>query len=269
MFERPPGHIAAPHARRAKPPADAGCGRDDDGRIVAQARAARPAQAPRATEQDVSSAIQNADILGWAQEMFPGGDLKSRAQRLRPYICPFELIVERVPQGARLLDVGCGPGLLLGLLAMSGKLESGIGFDSDAAAIDLARKTAGSARGGERLRFERIGVEDAWPEGDIDAVAMVDVMHHVPPSARGRILELIAERLPSGGTFIYKDMVRTPLWQAWGNRLHDLVLAQDWISYEPMDRVVAACAELGLRQTSYDRFSRYWYGHEMAVFRKD
>ncbi len=61
-------------------------------------------------------------------------------QSLRPFICPFDALVDVVPQGSRLLDIGCGAGLFLALLAHTGRLAEGIGYDIDAKSLDVARR---------------------------------------------------------------------------------------------------------------------------------
>ncbi len=203
-----------------------------------------------------------------AARLFPGRDFKSTAQRLRPHICPFDALVERVPEGARVLDVGCGAGLFLGLLAMSGRLHEGVGFDADDAAIARAEAMAKAAGLQATLDLRAIGVDAPWPEGPFDVVSMIDVMHHVPRASRPGIYDAVATRLRSGGLFVYKDMVDAPAWKALGNRFHDLVLARDWIAYEPVEAVEAACAERGLSLVSAQDETRLWYGHELRVFMK-
>jgi ribosomal protein L11 methylase PrmA len=63
-------------------------------------------------------------------------------QRYRPYIFPFHLSLYHIPHGASVLDVGCGPGLFLLLLAKLGRIQSGVGFDIDHAAIQAAEEAA-------------------------------------------------------------------------------------------------------------------------------
>ena len=99
--------------------------------------------------------------------------------RLRPWICPFERLVGLVPEGARVLDVGCGNGLLLGLLASEGRIASGIGLDADARAIIAAERMRARLPDPARLEFRCQDAHAEWPAGPFDVVSLVDVLHHV------------------------------------------------------------------------------------------
>ena len=50
-------------------------------------------------------------------------------QMLRPYICPFHILIELIPPEANILDVGCGAGLFILALARLGRIQSAVGFD--------------------------------------------------------------------------------------------------------------------------------------------
>jgi 2-polyprenyl-3-methyl-5-hydroxy-6-metoxy-1,4-benzoquinol methylase len=45
-------------------------------------------------------------------------------QVLRPYICPFHILIDLIPSEANILDVACGAGLFISLLARLGRIES-------------------------------------------------------------------------------------------------------------------------------------------------
>ena len=71
-----------------------------------------------------------------------------------------------------------------------------------------------------------------------------------------------------GGIFLYKDMVGRPFWRALANRMHDLVLARQWIHYVPIARIDGWAKDEGLTVERAGRTDRWWYGHELRVFRK-
>jgi len=210
-----------------------------------------------------TTTVSAAHLSAVAAKLFPGGPL---IQRLRPYICPFEQLLPFVPPGASVLDVGCGAGLFLGLLAAEGRLGAGVGFDSAPAAIARAQRMR--ERLGAPLEFHRLDAAARWPDGEFDVVSIVDVMHHVPPAAQRRVFLAAAARVRAGGTLLYKDMARAPAWRAWANRLHDLVMARAWIHYAPIEDVERWALEAGLALAHAGAYNRYWYAHELRVFRR-
>ncbi|MBL0871028.1 MAG: class I SAM-dependent methyltransferase [Phycisphaerales bacterium] len=202
-------------------------------------------------------------------------------QVYRPRICPFERLLPWVPKGSEILDVGCGGGLWLHLLARLGVIRSGVGFDSSHEAIALANgalntgwKPDQPAEHRPGLRFEHLDVRADWPapgagaSGGFDVVSIIDVMHHVPRVAQRSVIERAAHRLRPGGVLIYKDMCRRPIWRATMNRLHDLVMAKQWINYCPIEEVEAWAGQMGLVRRHASTHNRLWYGHELRVFVK-
>lgn len=236
-------------------------------------------QAKRAKDAEVSSAGAISSVI---RGVYPTGPRLFRLlQVYRPWICPFEKLLPWVPVGSEVLDVGCGGGLWLHLLARLGVIRAGVGFDAARGAIDLANGALNSGwrtdqltEGRARLRFEHLDVRADWPASELaasagfDVVSIVDVMHHVPRDAQRSVIERAVGRLRPGGVLIYKDMCRRPVWRATMNRLHDLVMAKQWICYCPVEDVEAWAGQMGLRLQHGATHNRLWYGHELRVFVK-
>jgi len=202
-----------------------------------------------------------------AHALYPAGWPRMRL-RLRLIVCPFESVLEHVPAGSRrVLDAGCGGGLFLGLLAASGRIEHGVGFDPGAGAIAAARAMAGRVPEA-KLAFEIGRVEDPWPVGPFDVVSMIDVLHHVTPGHQRSAIERGLERVGPGGRMVYKDMCTRPRWRELANRGHDLLAARQWIHTVPLSDVVGWAREAGFEATHTARLDRLWYGHDLAVFER-
>jgi 2-polyprenyl-3-methyl-5-hydroxy-6-metoxy-1,4-benzoquinol methylase len=197
------------------------------------------------------------------------GGLSAKLQTYRPFICPFEEILPLVPQGARVLDVGCGAGLFLGLLAYGGRLSEGVGFDASAPAIELAQSMRTRLPDPEAVQFLRLDARAEWPAGEFDVLSFIDVLHHVPVPAQLDVLTLAIGKLRPGGLLLYKDMVDTPRWRALANSAHDLLMVREWVHYLPIEKVDAHMASRGMTRVGEGSANRYWYGHEWRVYRRD
>lgn len=197
-----------------------------------------------------------------------GGPFQQFLLKGRPYICPFHVLMDCVPPGSRLLDVGCGSGLLLNLLALRKRVTGGIGFDSSLRAIGIANDALKEIRPNPGIEFLGVAVEARWPDGTYDVVSMIDVMHHINPSQQHAAIEQAAAKVAPGGLFLYKDIGSRPLWRAWANRLHDLVLARQWIHYVASDQIVRWAGSAGLQLIRSETINMLWYGHQLLVFRR-
>jgi 2-polyprenyl-3-methyl-5-hydroxy-6-metoxy-1,4-benzoquinol methylase len=204
-----------------------------------------------------------------AREIYIEGPWATRQlQYWRPFICPFDLVVEEVPDGSVVLDVGCGGGLLLGALASLGRIRGGVGFDYSDDAIRVAQAMAGALPAGCDLQFHHVSALDRWPEGTFSAVTLIDVMHHVPPASQHDVFRTAARHLKPGARLIYKDIAPRPRWRAYANTLHDLLLARQWVHYVDMSQILDWAHEEGLVPVRSYTANRLWYGHHFAVFQR-
>jgi SAM-dependent methyltransferase len=119
-----------------------------------------------------------------------------------------------IPDGARLIDLGCGQGLLFALLVAAreavarGEWPAGwppaprpasmTGFDAAAHAIASARAALGA-----HARLERADLRDvSLPAAD--AIALIDVLHYVDAAAQDAALARCAEALHEGGVLLVR-----------------------------------------------------------------
>jgi 2-polyprenyl-3-methyl-5-hydroxy-6-metoxy-1,4-benzoquinol methylase len=206
-------------------------------------------------------------LAGLASELYaaePSAKIRL-SQRYRPYICPFDQVIAQVPESARVLDVGCGSGLFLLLLAKLGRIEAGHGFDVSAPAISAARNAAARQALTATLSFEERPVEAGIPEVHHSVVTVLDVIHHIPPPHQQAFVAALCAATPAGGRLIIKDMVHRPIWRATANRLHDLVMARQWVHHLQPGIVADWCLQNGMRLVHQTSANTLWYGHWMLV----
>jgi hypothetical protein len=63
-------------------------------------------------------------------------------------------------------------------------------------------------------------------------------------------------------------MSDSPWYCAGANRLHDLVVAREWIHYVPVVVIERWAAGLRLELQTAASFRMLWYQHDLRVFRK-
>jgi 2-polyprenyl-3-methyl-5-hydroxy-6-metoxy-1,4-benzoquinol methylase len=222
---------------------------------------------PDSTQPLAEKVLTPRDLSRIARQVFRGGRTLLRTlQHYRPYICPFGELLEFVPRGSSILDVGCGGGLWLALLRETGRISRGVGFDSSAKAIELAR-TLEPGRGTAALEFSELPAQADWPGGPFDVVSIIDVLHHVPRDVGPELFRRAAARLKPGGILLYKDMYPGS-WRSLCNRLHDLVLARQLINLVPTPRVIGWAKDAGFELKKSATFEMWWYGHVLCVFEK-
>lgn len=187
--------------------------------------------------------------------------------RHRATIAPIADVLNVVPLGCRVLDVGCGNGLLLNVLAEAGQIGPSVGVDISAATIIVAEQAAALLPDKDRPQYFARPPETLLPDELFDVVLIIDVMHHVPPALQATFLQQVGQRVRPGGLLIYKDMCRRPLWRAATNRLHDLVVARQWVRYFPVEQVGPTLGAEFEFVLSIDR-RMFWYGHEQRNFRR-
>jgi 2-polyprenyl-3-methyl-5-hydroxy-6-metoxy-1,4-benzoquinol methylase len=191
-------------------------------------------------------------------------------QSYRPYICPFDSLINCV-KGETMLDIGCGGGLFLNLLAYFNKIKIGVGYDISQKQIDLAKQTFNSQKiiGGVDLQFIVQSKHDEIPESLYDVVSLIDVIHHIPSDKQIIFLSNAISRVKPGGIFIYKDMSTKPMFYALINRIHDLILAKQWIHYLSLEKVLEVFNKEGFSLIQSEDILKGCYHHNLLVFKKN
>lgn len=106
-------------------------------------------------------------------------------------------------QGLKLLDIGCGAGLVAEPLARLGFSVSGI----DLAADNIAVAKNHSEKQGLVIDYQAVAIETLPDQPAYDAITLLEVVEHVPDV--GAMIKEAARRLKSGGMLIASTLNRT------------------------------------------------------------
>jgi 2-polyprenyl-6-hydroxyphenyl methylase/3-demethylubiquinone-9 3-methyltransferase len=144
--------------------------------------------------------------------VFDGLPLRERLfVRGRLATAPLEALAAR-SEGARLLDVGCGHGVLVALLAAGSPARNVVGIDPDARKIDWARASVGRLPNVE-LRACTIEELAAERPGEFDTVLVADVLYLLSAAAWRPFLAAARALLRPGGRLVLKEAEDDGSWR--------------------------------------------------------
>jgi 2-polyprenyl-3-methyl-5-hydroxy-6-metoxy-1,4-benzoquinol methylase len=128
--------------------------------------------------------------------------VRGKLRRDHIYATAWELLRS---SASPILDVGCGVGLLAFYLRERACRQPVLGLDVDARKIRYGAKIAAGHYRDVDLRFHDVGKTVPDFSGNI---ALVDVLHYLPPAKQTALLARLAERVEPGGMLIIRDCPR-------------------------------------------------------------
>lgn len=158
--------------------------------------------------KDLENLYQKA---GWKEKLY----LKARWR-----LCPFEEIEKYLPLKGKIIDFGCGYGILANFLALKSGEREVIGIDSSPKRIEVAKLSVGDRK---NLQFLNQDIRDITLEF-CDGVVMTDFLHHISPAISRDVLKLIYRKLNSQGKLVIQDVDKLPRWKYFITLLIDRLL---------------------------------------------
>ena len=137
---------------------------------------------------------------------FRDATLATRAHvTIRWLTCPFPAVEAAVPRTGRVLDYGCGHGLLSLYLAARSPARRVTGVDLDPRKLRAARRAAARAD----VTFAQ-AESGTVPPGPWDAIVVVDVLYLLSLDEQERLLHTQARTLAPGGRLVVKELAHHP-----------------------------------------------------------
>jgi len=154
-----------------------------------------------------------------------------------------EGLQEVMEAGAKLLDVGCGWGVLMSKLAQTYKNSSFVGVDPDENGIKEARRIFKESGVEDRVSAECLGVESVDYNEEFDAATMMIVLHEIYSEVRFKALENVYQALKKGGKLIIWDHAFPSKIEDFRNPLYEYGVVDEW--YEvPFGTIHQTAAEV-------------------------
>lgn len=142
--------------------------------------------------------------------------------QLRSLILPSVALSSALPKEGKIIDLGCGQGLLSTYIA-SVKTRNVIGVDLDSSRIPKNKL--------KNLRFVNADIRSFNLEGASGAV-LSDVLHHLSKKDQRKILENISKTIKKGGVLAIKEIDTGEFFRSKLSRFWDFILyPKDKIEY--------------------------------------
>ncbi len=127
--------------------------------------------------------------------------------KIRWKLTVFEELEGFVPKEGRIIDIGCGTGLLANYLALTGPEREVIGFDISKRRIEIAEKSVGKNL--KNVKFYLGDVRD-FNYGKFDCIIMTDFLHHISYELQESLLKRIKNLLKNGSLTIIQEIDLKP-----------------------------------------------------------
>ncbi|MGE0631971.1 MAG: class I SAM-dependent methyltransferase, partial [Pseudobdellovibrionaceae bacterium] len=127
----------------------------------------------------------------------------------------FDEVVTRIPDGSRVLDVGCGPGSFIYRLLSQKKNCRAVGADLANGQIEFARENVGSKFSSDSVQF--VSLDDGkLPEKlmnkQFDFATCIEVIEHIHPFYALQMLEQMKRAIRPNGRVILTTPNYRSLW---------------------------------------------------------
>jgi 2-polyprenyl-3-methyl-5-hydroxy-6-metoxy-1,4-benzoquinol methylase len=173
-----------------------------------------------------------------------------------------------LPDEGRILDLGCGIGLLSAYLALVAPRRRMVGVEPNAPKIEIAKAAARVL--GIANEYVAGTIESSGVAGPFDGIVTSDVLHHVPKDRQIPLLAHLASLLAPGGVLVIKDVTTRPLYKHFFAYLTDIVMAgpREPFSFRHHDEWARLLREAGFRVEVSHLRDPLPYAHVLFVARK-
>ncbi len=126
----------------------------------------------------------------------------------------YALVNSCVPRDAKIVDIGCGYGMMSYMLCFTSEKRNILGLDYDSDKIELASNCISN---NDRVSFVAADAL-AYNYPDADVFLLSDVLHYMPEAKQDQLLNQCIIHLNPGGSIIIRDADKDLQQRHWGTR---------------------------------------------------
>lgn len=176
--------------------------------------------------------ISNAEIVEFLSGTTANATFLQKLKiRYRPYVCPFDELLNYARGAQSVYDIGCGSGQFAALVAQFTDVKKIYGIEIDDHLVQNAKSINARFAKTKTMDFSTFD-GDTIPKNikDYDLIYMIDVYHHIPKHKRDDIMRQIYQGMKPGAKLMFKDIDGASPFVLC-NKVHDAIFAQE-LSHE-------------------------------------
>lgn len=156
----------------------------------------------------------------------------------RPYICPFNDLLNALPSNTSVYDIGCGSGMFLSLVKEFKSYKKLAGIEISAHLINNAEQVL-ELKTNNNISLTTFDGQNIPEEiSDYAFVFMIDVFHHIPKNQQMDFLNQLIDKMGKNATLVFKDIEGGSIFKYW-NKIHDMLLAGEVGNEVPSEDLVS------------------------------
>jgi SAM-dependent methyltransferase len=180
-----------------------------------------------------------------------------------------EEIGQYLPAEGNVVDIGCGFGLFALYFAARNPRLRIFGIDRNARRIEWAKESA-QKLGIGNVHFDAADARDFSWNDELRAGYMLDLIHHIAPSAVRTLIRQLVDRLAAGGRLIIKDVGVTPFYKlAFTWLLDKLMDPRAAVNYWSQQQVIELLRGFGMTVYRHAMIDILPYPHMIYIAQKE
>ncbi len=211
-----------------------------------------------------------------ALELYSGAGRRDRLHvRLRWATCPIAVVDAEVPTRGRVLEIGCGHGLVSAYLALACPEREVRGVDIDERKLTIARAAAARLDAGDGSLELALSDGGFVPAGPWDAIVIVDVLYLLDADHELALLDACVAELAPAGSLVIKETDVVPRLKHTIARLQEVfatrvlrITAGESLAFTPIGELAEHLDDQGLSVTVRRVDGGYPHPHSLLVARR-
>lgn len=213
--------------------------------------------------------ITNSDIVAFLSGTTANATLIQKLKiKYRPYVCPFDELLDYTKPKHAVYDIGCGSGQFCALIANFTDAKIIKGIEIDKHLVRNAKELHKPFKKSKDITFAYFsGSKVPNDISKYDLVYMIDVYHHIPTHIRDDFMKQIYEKMKPGARIVFKDINAGSPFIPF-NKLHDLFFAQEYPREISLYSAIQLLTSLGFKITEARKKQVFVYPHYFIVAQK-